>query len=136
MRPLTAISIAGGTFLTMAMAAHAQFSSGIPGIEHAEAQVLTSAEFDNFAPLAQDWQTSTSAGPQIDYVTSEDEVRSIVGQVASSADAPSVQVQAQIAQAVDVSAPVVGDSDCGRAIAAAERKYGIPPPHASRHCLD
>ena len=127
MRPLTAISIAAGTFLTMAMAAHAQFSSGIPGIEHAEAQVVTAGRFDNFAPLAQDWQTSTSAGPQIDYVTSEDEVRSIVGQVASSADAPSVQVQAQIAQAVDVSAPVVGDSDCGRAIAAAERKYGIPP---------
>ena len=130
MRTLTAISIAAGAFVTMAVAAHAQFK-GVPGIEQAQAQVLHLPAEENFKPLESDWRTSTRTGADPKqseiYVTDPSEVRDIVAGIARSSEQPDAAVQQEIEASIDTSAPLVANSDCNTAIANAERKYGIPP---------
>ena len=130
MRTLTAVSIAAGAFVTMAVAAHAQFK-GVPGIEQAQAQVLHLPAEQNFKPLESDWRTSTQTGdgPKQSelYVTDPSEVRDIVAGIARSSEQPDAAVQQEIEASIDTSAPLVANSDCNTAIANAERKYGIPP---------
>lgn len=130
MRTLTAISIAAGAFVTMAVAAHAQFK-GVPGIEQAQAQVLHLPAEENFKPLGSDWRTSTQPGNDPKqgeiYVTDPSEVRDIVAGIARSSEQPDAAVQKEIEASIDTSAPLVSNSDCNTAIANAERKYGIPP---------
>lgn len=122
---MTAVAIATGTFFTMAFAAHAQFNSGVPGIEHAQAQQMTTEEFNNFAPLAENWREAPVSSSQ--YVSSEEEVRKIVQEVSTASGAPAQPVQQQIAATVDIAPVSIGNSDCSVAITNAERKYGIPP---------
>jgi len=127
---MTAISIGIGAFVTMGVAAHAQFSSGIPGIEDAQAQVLHLPPEENFRPLASDWrqpdETSVAVSTSEAYVTDPAEVRSIVESIGKSSEQPSVSVQQEIASVVDMSVPQIADSDCNTAIGNAEVKYGIP----------
>ena len=115
----------------MAMAAHAQFSGGTPGIEQAQAQVLRVPLEENFKPLENDWRKTDTAAVETlsseNYVTDVAEVRSIVEGIARSSDQPDQAVQQEIAAAVDTSAPQISNSDCNTAISNAEHKYGIPP---------
>ena len=129
---MTAVSIAAGAFVTMAVAAHAQFSGGVPGVEQAQAQVLHVPAESNFQPLDSDWrkpetQEVTMYGATEQYITDEADVRSIVEGIARSDEQPATSMQREISAAVDTTVPQISNSDCNAAIANAETKYGIPP---------
>lgn len=137
MRIITAVSIASGAFITMAVAAHAQFSGQIPGVEHAQAQVLHAPLESNLAPLAADWRNpdqSNIQGNTTDsrYVTDPAEIKAIVEGVrkqsgsTTSVKAPTMSAETVLGQPQQ-SIPQIANSDCNIAIANAERKYGIPP---------
>ena len=132
MRAITALALIGTTFVTMGMAAHAQFN-GVPGVEHAQAQVVDPGTFQNFKPLDDNWRDAPTqplapAPVQSEYVQSEADVQAIIGNVAQAQNvSPAAAQAAQPVQSVNLAAPAIGDSDCSRAIAASETKYGIPP---------